>query len=588
MYNFFDIHHICRLVSEYAMWRKKNIAKGFGFNASNINHMKLDDIYDGCQKSYTSHYGAKGDGNIMDPINIDSFRSVVMTATLGEGVHFLMADYVVTTEDGQESIQEFNSKQLYLAQCVLALSVIMIDGNFVMKLLDIFTPFSVSLIFLMYKCFNEISIIKPNTLKSSNSERFLVCKYRREETEEIRIFLTKLNADMFNGIKDVHQFVPMEIILADIEFVNYLIKSNNAIGRMQILALKKIVTFHNDKSLIESRKMSIKNQCLNFWNLNDTKLCVSDSKMTSAQYFWKFTEANWCKQLFYVAGEKSVKSIVDFSVLVESVLDWKFVALNSRDSTSRTFYMSRGGSDVLMYNQKENIWVAVTNIKLEMPAGTIVFGEFVKEYTGEEKIQTSKTCFHIIDAIILRGRDISKLPLIERNRLCKMFTESLTKTTTTTSKTDDTVVIRTKDLLNLTSINVFYHYLKQRKMQNDATKFGLNINNKDVCNVFYVPTGIMLLNEVRSDMLKVYSKTKDQIYFFAKTTRLTELESDVLYESVYASFKNTFVNRFVWIFDNQDQYCEEKPLNAIKSLMYRNDIMKYITMKLEAGNKITK
>ena len=576
-------------VCEYVMWRKNRMAKGFGFNTNNFKNMDLNDMFEGCPKEYTSHHGAKGDGNILDPVNIESFVNNIMHATHGVGVHFLMSDCSITTEDGQENIQEFNSKQIYVAQCVLGLSAVRYDGHFVMKLLDVFTPFSLSLIFLMYKCFIKVSIIKPNTSKTGNSERYLVCKWKKPRTEEVCVLLTKIYIKHCCeiGKQEVDNFVPIEIIQKDVAFVEYIIQSNNIIGEKQFVASKKMVAFHNDDSLIENRKMTVKAQCIQLWDLNDTTLCVKDVKMTSEQYFRKYTESSWCRENFFAAEEKSVKSINDLSIFVESALNWKFVAIDSQSAISRTFYMSKGQSEVLKYIRDKNSWVATTNIKLDMPAQTIVFGEIVKEYSGEKQLQTSKTSFHIIDAIVLGGRDVSKFPLKQRNKLCKMFTESLTKAKPTSNA--DNVVIRTKELFKFSSINIFYFHLALRQMQNDMSKYGLNsnINNEDVSNVFYVPSGIMMMNEVRSDMLKAYSVKNNNCYLYDKRTRRSQYEVDAYYENVYASFKNTYINRFVWNVDQQDQFAvNAKPKNCPKNLMYFEDIENFIITRIKTGIRV--
>ena len=44
-------------------------------------------------------------------------------------------------------------------------------GHFVCKLFDIFTPFSVGLVYLMYRVFRRVSIFKPVTSRPANSER---------------------------------------------------------------------------------------------------------------------------------------------------------------------------------------------------------------------------------------------------------------------------------------------------------------------------------------------------------------------------------------------------------------------------------
>lgn len=45
-------------------------------------------------------------------------------------------------------------------------------GHFVCKTFDLFTPFSVGLVYLLYLCFDRISLFKPVTSRPANSERW--------------------------------------------------------------------------------------------------------------------------------------------------------------------------------------------------------------------------------------------------------------------------------------------------------------------------------------------------------------------------------------------------------------------------------
>jgi cap1 methyltransferase len=79
--------------------------------------------------------------------------------------------------EGKENIQEILSKRLYLCQFIAGLSLIRCEegsdpgGNFFCKLFDIFTPFSMGLIYLMHCAFRRISLHKPVTSRPANSER---------------------------------------------------------------------------------------------------------------------------------------------------------------------------------------------------------------------------------------------------------------------------------------------------------------------------------------------------------------------------------------------------------------------------------
>ena len=49
-------------------------------------------------------------------------------------------------------------------------------GHFVCKLFDIFTLFSVGLVYLMYRAFDHVTIFKPVTSRPANSERSVLTR----------------------------------------------------------------------------------------------------------------------------------------------------------------------------------------------------------------------------------------------------------------------------------------------------------------------------------------------------------------------------------------------------------------------------
>lgn len=112
----------------------------------------------------------------------------------------------------------------------------------------------------MYNCFKKITIVKPNTSRPANSERFvysfpaqrffyevtfrsiiylfffwlnryLVCKWKCDNTESIRDHMFMVN-EAFNKHgeacdTEVNEIVPLSIIKNDTEFYNYIYSSNN-------------------------------------------------------------------------------------------------------------------------------------------------------------------------------------------------------------------------------------------------------------------------------------------------------------------------------------------------------------------------
>lgn len=135
--------------------------------------------------------------------------------------------------EGNENIQEILSKQLYLCQFLAALSVLRTGGNFVCKLFDLFTPFSVGLIYLMYTCFDRISLHKPVTSRPANSERYIVCQGARETVKDlVHDYLFEVNETLNETFRvdeiddDVVSLVPLEIMKQDEAFFDYIYQSN--------------------------------------------------------------------------------------------------------------------------------------------------------------------------------------------------------------------------------------------------------------------------------------------------------------------------------------------------------------------------
>ena len=240
--------------SEYVLWRRRWRARGFGFTLKEgSNDFKLEEFFAGPPEAFEPHYGVggrEGDGNVFkvrrellvipkvfaqnphsssQGANIREFEKHVLSCTDGQGVHFMMADGGFSVE-GQENEQEVLSKQLYLCQFLVALGIVRAGGHFVCKLFDVFTPFSAGLLYLMRRCFLRVCLHKPNTSRPANSERYIVCKWRKEDVRgvhdymfEVNCRLNQLGLDLLgktDGDVDVNEIVPIDEVLYNIYVEN--------------------------------------------------------------------------------------------------------------------------------------------------------------------------------------------------------------------------------------------------------------------------------------------------------------------------------------------------------------------------------
>ncbi|XP_050074447.1 cap-specific mRNA (nucleoside-2'-O-)-methyltransferase 1 [Anopheles maculipalpis] len=572
--------------SEYVLWRNGWHAKGFGFTLKGACDFRLDDFTAGSPETFDAYYGPKEDGNIFDPANIEGFSEYVMTQT-ETGVHLMMADGGFSVE-GQENQQEILSKQLYLCQLIVALAIVRPEGHFVMKVFDLFTPFSVGLIYLAYRCFREISICKPNSSRPANSERYLVCKWKLPKTDLIQRHLEDVNRQMFNCGKkniDTLELVSEEVLREDSTFFNYIRNSNNTIGANQITALLKIAAYCKNRDLAETRQMEVKQKCLALWKLPDG-IRKFANKGDPDQYVQKLYKEwnNLTKEVCQV--EKKLQNS-ELKMYFPSAYDWCFVPIGNTESSGkniRTILLGKGGKEVYRFDTKQCSWIPLTDVAIELPHGTIIYAEIVRELQGEGKSQIVINTLHIIDGLILGGENIRKLPLRQRMARCQQFAKALNKplkgmTGDSTNGSAVTVQIRAKKLYNLFELeNVFFKSLETYKLKTGPPRLGYRLRNVIDEDRFYVPHGLLFLKEIKPDYLKSLSTKHNMFYYFHVKTKLSRYpeQFDNYEAETMAMFEETFHSRLLWkweiVYQVDPQVTEARSSDAV----YRVDFKQYL------------
>lgn len=571
--------------SEYVLWRKKWHAKGFGFTLQCENDFKLDKFLAGHPETFDTYYGIKEDGNVYDPDNIESLTQYVLKQTI-VGVHFMMSDGGFSVE-GQENEQEILSKQLYLCQCLTALSIVRVDGHFVTKLFDLFTPFSVGLIYLMYKCFKSICIVKPNTSRPANSERYLVCKWKKPNTDAIRQYLFDVNLYLYDNTNtdlDISELVPLEVIQSDRIFYNYVYDSNNSIGDNQVGALLKIAHYSKEPTLKEPRQEECKHQSLQLWKIPNQMRTAPVKPATEQLYKTLLNEWYPIQKEFIGTMERTLTSKTVFHDVFFDKSDWAFVPIDvveNSGKTIRTYFMSKGNSDVYKLTDS-NTWVPMTEIFVEITPNTLFYGEIVKELTGEGGAQTMTYALHIIDGIILGGMDIRNFKLEKRNMLCRKFAEALSKPPKTIGTRNEraqiTAAIRCKKLYPLLELRRFFGSLDSYRLKDNKVRLGFNVRDSTAPNRFYVPRGILLFKILKPHLVKRFDRSK-QDYFYTDLNQKIDFVLSKLKDpnAIYGSFKSSFAHRKLWKWEDPRQVEEDiEESMRCQDLLYRVDFEHFI------------
>ena len=200
-------------------------------------------------RNFTITYGEDWTGDITKEENIREIHNKTESGTSQEGVHLVVAGGA-STKDKSLFLEE-GIKQLTLSECLTALLVLKKGGTFVCKLYDILTEFTVGLVFVMYHCFEEISIKPVESASPFKGERFLICQRLKERQSPFVQFLFHANK-MMHECKEKQvdlQLIPVSLMQEDSAFSEFIQKSNNTIISSQLKAISMFLKYVEDPSL---------------------------------------------------------------------------------------------------------------------------------------------------------------------------------------------------------------------------------------------------------------------------------------------------------------------------------------------------
>jgi len=202
--------------------------------------------------------GADATGNIL---NMENFKHVV--AKYKNSCEFVTGDGGFDFSTDFNS-QEINITRLLFGQIAYAVCIQKHGGCFVLKCFDCFYKASAELIYLLSTMYEKVYVVKPNTSRYANSERYLVCinflysnsNYYAPVFEQLMATIcddTTFIRSFFNGVK-----IPLF-------YYNKLEESSSIIGQIQI------DNIYSTLALIENRYKADK---INFHMKTNIQKCV--------------------------------------------------------------------------------------------------------------------------------------------------------------------------------------------------------------------------------------------------------------------------------------------------------------------------
>lgn len=522
--------------SEYILWKRRWHAKGFGMTLKGPCDFKLEDFYAAPSELFEPYYGeggVDGDGDITLPENVSAFRNFVMESTERRGLHFLMADGGFSVE-GQENIQEILSKQLLLCQFLTAMSTLRPGGHFVCKTFDLFTTFSVGLIYLLYLCFDRVSLFKPITSRPANSERYIVCRGLKPGTDAVREYMFMVNLklnQLKNTDRDVVEVVPLDLIKADTDFYQHMVNSNECHCAVQIKALAKIHAFVLEPTRAESRQADIRKECLKLWGVPD-KARVTPSSSDPKSKFHELTKGADA-EAFNSKPTPLSSTTLD---KVRQVLDYRCIV----GGGEQLFLLGLGKSQIYTWDGKVPLrWKKLEGFKLELPRETLLSVEIVQELKGEGKAQRRINAVHVLDALVLNGTDIRDQHFNQRIQMAEKFVKAVSK-----PSRPDMNPIRVKEVYRLEEMDKIFVRLEMKVTKSSGGVPRLSYTGRD--DRHFLPSGLYIIKTVNDPWTMAYSKNSKRKFFFNKTTK--ESTYDLPANSV-APFHVCHSERLFWAWE---------------------------------------
>lgn len=197
-------------------------APGWGFCNKLLNRYK--NIY--------IEYGATNTGNILLAENYkhcyDKYKSSMAIIT-GDGGFDFSSDY---------NQQENNSRKLIFVEILYIISLQKKEGSSIIKIYDSFSQFTVEAIFLLSSFYKKCNIVKLNTSRVANSEKYIICKGFRYEN------IDSYYPIFYNMIKELESHDTLSSFLT-VHIPLYLLSTieeiNNLLGALQINYILKII-----------------------------------------------------------------------------------------------------------------------------------------------------------------------------------------------------------------------------------------------------------------------------------------------------------------------------------------------------------
>jgi 23S rRNA U2552 (ribose-2'-O)-methylase RlmE/FtsJ len=205
-------------------------------------------------------HGIDGTGNILSSSNFEYCKN-----------EYGNKMYLITGDGGFDFSVDFNNQEhqisrLLFGQIVYALVMQKKNGTFILKIFDIFNKTSVDIVYLLSYYYKTVYIVKPNSSRYANSEKYIVCKgYIGPDCEQIYKVLATEYEKMLVTEAPLFRIINIPLTLL---FTTKIEEYNAIFGQQQIenIQYTLILIHNNNKEKYASLMKNNVKKCVDWCN----------------------------------------------------------------------------------------------------------------------------------------------------------------------------------------------------------------------------------------------------------------------------------------------------------------------------------
>ena len=208
--------------------------------------------------------------------------------------------------------------KLYLGYAVYAgMKLLGKGGNLVVKIGSTVLPGTVEMMYLLYRHFQSISVVKPFSTSSYSSTKYLVCQDfdgSVSELENVRRMCMVMERLHKQG-RDLEHLLDLTEVTKHQDFLNYILDTNRKCMSVQIVRLKELEDYLQTEDKVQPNRQDIAKRCWVEWGLEERKTEVeerpSDVRLYSQSTDYPTSQSSTYSQPRRLADLSRYSSIID-------------------------------------------------------------------------------------------------------------------------------------------------------------------------------------------------------------------------------------------------------------------------------------